>query len=442
MAKVKQIISAKKVKLTAGKIAGLQCDEGKTRIYLWCNEVKGFGVIATVAGSKSFIFQAKINGKSMRLTIGGVNVWSISDAQAEARRLQTLIDQGNDPRQLKAEEAAAKKSALVVKEAKEAREIVTVAKAWDEYVIARKPFWSDLHIRDHKKIMQTGGEIRKRSKKLTESGPLASLAKVRLVDLTQELVTGWAKDEGNIRPTRARLALRLLRAFLFWCARHSTYKAIVTSNAAQNNDAREYLGKAKVKHDVLQREQLSTWFNAVRQIQNPVISVYLQTLLLVGARREELAHLRWVDIDFQWNSLTIRDKIDGQRTIPLTPYVSFLLNSLPRRNQWVFSSPTAASGRLIEPNKQHSKVCSIIGIDISLHGLRRSFASLSEWIEIPAGIAAQIQGHKPQGVREQNYIRRPLDLLRVGHTKIESWILEQAGIEFEPAKAGLHAVKM
>jgi intergrase/recombinase len=50
--------------------------------------------------------------------------------------------------------------------------------------------------------------------------------------------------------------------------------------------------------------------------------------------------------------------------------------------------------------------------------------------KVPGGIAAQIQGHKPQGVREQNYIRRPLDLLRVHHEKIEAWILEQARVPF------------
>lgn len=76
-----------------------------------------------------------------------------------------------------------------------------------------------------------------------------------------------------------------------------------------------------------------------------------------------------------------------------------------------------------------------------LHGLRRSFGTLSEWVEMPAGIAAQIQGHKPQGVREQHYIRRPLDLLRMWHVKIEAWILEQAGIEFVPGQAGLRVVK-
>ena len=56
---------------------------------------------------------------------------------------------------------------------------------------------------------------------------------------------------------------------------------------------------------------------------------------------------------------------------------------------------------------------------------------------MPSGIAAQIQGHAPQGVREQNYIRRPLDLLRMWHVKIEEWILDQAGVDFVPVKAGL-----
>jgi hypothetical protein len=111
-----------------------------------------------------------------------------------------------------------------------------------------------------------------------------------------------------------------------------------------------------------------------------------------------------------------------------------LLASLPKRNEWVFSSPTSASGRLTEPSIAHRTACAAAGLQVTLHGLRRSFASLCEWLDIPGGISAQIQGHAPQGVREQNYIRRPLDLLRVHHEKIEAWILEQAGIVFD-AKA-------
>lgn len=39
------------------------------------------------------------------------------------------------------------------------------------------------------------------------------------------------------------------------------------------------------------------------------------------------------------------------------------------------------------------------------------------------------------------YLRRPLDLLRMWHVKIEAWILEQAGIKYVPVQAGLQLVR-
>jgi integrase len=217
---------------------------------------------------------------------------------------------------------------------------------------------------------------------------------------------------------------------LNWCAAHPTYSAIVTTNVTKSTKIREVLGKPKLKHDLLQREQLCAWFDAVRHIGNPVISAYVQVLLLTGARREELASLRWDDVDFKWSSLRMGDKFEDFRMVPLTPYVARLLHELPRRNEWVFSSPAAASGRLAEPRIAHNQAVAAAGLPpLTLHGLRRSFATLSEWVETPAGIAAQIQGHAPQGVREQNYIRRPLDLLRKWHIKIEAWILNEAHIK-------------
>jgi integrase len=151
------------------------------------------------------------------------------------------------------------------------------------------------------------------------------------------------------------------------------------------------LPKKQAKRDVLQREQLAAWFAAVRRLDNPVVSAYLQILLLTGARREELAGLTWDNLNFKWQSMTIRDKVDGERTIPLTPYVAYLLAALPRRNEWVFSIPGAASGRLQEPRIPHNRALTKAGIeDLTLHGLRRSFGSLAEWLECPAGIVARI----------------------------------------------------
>jgi integrase len=448
---VMAIIKADKVKLTAGRIADFVCSAGNSRSYLWCNEVKGLGVLATAAGSKSYIFQSKVGGKSVRLTIGGVGAWSIAEAQAEARRLQVQIDTGNDPRQVKAEAVAAKEAEEAAKEAKkraeeaakreqEARESLTVGMAWETYLAARKPFWGDRHYLDHEAMMHSGGVQRKFRNEQTKPAPLASLAGVKLADMTPERVTAWAAVERAHRAGRARLAVRLLKAFLNWCAEHPDYSGVVTGNAAKNKKARELLGSPKRMEAVLQREQLPAWFAAVRRLQNPVTAAYLQALLLTGARPGELVAMQWADVDFQWQILTIRDKVEGTRTISLPPYLASLLQALPRRNQFVFSSVRADAAHIVAPIEPMRKVCAEIGVDVDLYGLRRSFATLSEWVETPAGIAAQIQGHKPSGVREKHYIRRPLDLLRKWHTKIEAWILEQAGIEFVPAKAGLRIV--
>jgi hypothetical protein len=59
---------------------------------------------------------------------------------------------------------------------------------------------------------------------------------------------------------------------------------------------------------------------------------------------------------------------------------------------------------------------------------------------MPAGIEAQIMGHKPSATAEKHYKPRPIDLLRLWHTKYERWILEQAGIDFSHAKSDSDAV--
>ena len=145
--------------------------------------------------------------------------------------------------------------------------------------------------------------------------------------------------------------------------------------------------------------------------------------------------MKWADINTLWGGLTIKDKVDGERVIPLTPYVAELLVGLPKRNEWVFSSPTAKGGSISIPRAHHVSACKVAGVvGLTLHDLRRSFKSLTEWLEVPVGVVAQIQGHKPSATAEKHYTIRPLDLLRVHHERIEAWILEQAGISFDTSK--------
>lgn len=435
-----------KVKFSAKRISEHECPSGKAQAFIWDSTSPGLGLRVTSAGARAYIFQSKIHGQTLRLTIGDPRSWSIDQAQEEARRLQRLIDEGRDPREVK----AAARATHAARAALDAAAAVTVSEAWSAYLQDRKPFWGERHYQDHLAKAQAGGESAKRGTRgrgKTVAGPLHALMFFRLRDLTPQAVEAWAAREAKIRPTSARLAWRLLKGFLSWCAEQPAYAPVVTSNPAKTKKAREVLGTAGVKQDALQREQLPAWFRAVRQLQNPVAAAYLQVLLLTGARPGEVLGMRWEDANIKWKGLTIRDKVEGERTIPLTPYVAYLLSSLPRRSEWVFSSAIAALDKptkpISKPHQVHERACAVAGIEgLTLHGLRRSFKSLSEWLECPAGVVAQIMGHKPSATAEKHYTVRPLDLLRLHHERIETWVLEQAGIEFDPeqAKPGLRAV--
>lgn len=431
-----------KVAFTAGRVSGFKCPPDKAQAFLWDASTPGLGLRTTPAGKPSYIFQGQFQDKTIRVTIGSPSAWSIPQAQAKARELQRQIDEGHDPRSLKRAALAAEAE----RKAADAAQAMTVGEAWGQYLEARKPHWGARHHAEHLLLVQAGGVASNRAVNgVTRPGILFPMMALPLRELTAPVIEGWAAREGKTRPAAARLAWRCLKAFLSWCAEQPEYASVLPSvNPTKTSKTRDALGKAGVKQDALLREQLPAWFAAVRQIQNPTISACLQTLLLTGARAGEVLALRWDDVNTKWRGLTIRDKVEGVRVIPLTPYVSQLIHALPRRNEWVFSSPVSASGTLVIPRNPHHDACAVAGIEgLTVHGLRRSFKSLTEWLEIPAGVVAQIMGHKPSATAEKHYTVRPLDLLRLHHERIEAWILEQAGVPFvataEPGKLALVA---
>lgn len=417
-------MATKHTSFTANKIKGLQCDEGKSQTIYWDSKTPSLGLRVTPTGNRAYIFQTWFNGTNLRLTIGDIDTWTLGAAQSEARRLKVLTDQGADPRIEKAKAQAQSKasrlkgtSALIV---------------WEEYIKARQHQWGDRHKADHKDMVRAGGQKITRGLKAGQSavkqkGILLDLLSQPINEISREKVAAWVKKEAKARPARARLALSALKAFLTWAKDQSDYSALIDATACDR--LTKELPPKKAKDDCLQKEQLKTWFDCVKKLNNPVISSYLQILLLTGARRNELATLEWADVDTKWRTAVIKDKVDGARTIPLTPYVELLLNNLPRKSGYVFASPTAKSGRLTEPRKAHQAVIKAAGIpSLSIHGLRRSFGTLAEWVECPTGISAQIMGHKPSALAEKHYRKRPIDLLRQWHTKIEKFILHEAGI--------------
>lgn len=436
-----------RIKFTAGRVNSFTCPSGKSTDFMWDTEQPGLGLKASPGGSKQYILQSRLaTGSPVRVTIGKPATWTIDDAREEARRLQGLIDQGHDPRQKKAERAAQDEAAREQAKAEAIRNTITVQSAWDDYLANNTGYWGDRHLRDHQNLSQAGGQPKKRGTGLTVQGVLYPLLQMRMVDITAEVLTEWQKLEAQTRANNARQGFEMFRAFWRWCGQHKVYKTLADVQAVESQDLRKKVPSRQAKKlDVLQRSDLAEWFSAVQHLSNPVIAAYLQGLLLTGARREELAELKWTDINFKAGGMWVKDKVEDEgRMIPLTPYLSNLITTLPRRNEWVFSSPAAADGKLAEPRIAHNRALDAAGLEhVTLHGLRRTFASLAEWVEMPVGVVAQIMGHKPNATAERHYKSRPLELLAIWHGKYEAWILEQAGVEFAQFEQvqGLRVVK-
>lgn len=454
------------------------CPPGKQQALYRDTREPALMLRVTAAGARAFVFEKRLAGKTVRLTIGpaSMQIRAAKDrrgkpvtagADVEAARLSAMVAQGIDPRIEKAEKVAFEAGKREAARRERAKLELSGLEAWTAYIEARRSKWGERTYRDHCSMVAEGGKPRKRSVAKTVEGPLRSLLDRPLARIDAETIGDWLRDETESRPTRAALAFRLLRAFVNWCAESPDFREIVCVDAHKARAVREELAKPGRKDDALQREQLRAWFGEVRK-ESPVMAAYLQTVLLLGCRPGEARDMRWDDIDFVWRSVTVRDKVEGERTIPLPPYLAsvlldlrarqFAMPAVPRRiaqvpeqrdafiegwrpSPFVFGTRHAEGGRIADGRAAHIRALKRAALPhVSLHGLRRSFATLSEWCEAPEGAVAQIQGHKPSATRERHYKSRPLDLLRVWSTRIEAWMLEQANIEQPQAETSVPAL--
>lgn len=451
-----------KVSFTAARVAGFKCPSDKKQAFLWDAHTQGLGLRATPKGEPSFVFQGPYMGTDVRITIGKPAAWSIDAARSKARELQRLIDEGKDPRGLKRAAIAEHTE----REAAAVAQAVTVADVWPTYLEEGKPkrrdAWKPGYLEDIKRMSAAGGEPKKRGTGTTRPGPLFPLMTLRLVDINEDTLREWHDTEAKTSKHQAARALMMFRGFLRWCAIKPKYRGLVDKEAGRAPALLEALPSMKRRTDALEAAQVAGWWTGVEQLSNRTASVYLRALLLTGARREEMAGLKWQDVDFQWRKLTIADKVEDTRTIPLTPYLAQLLATLPRHSEWVFAStrklktdtanikrrehdntkagkaaPTGAvatvgaTGRMSDPRSNHAKALQSAGLDgLTLHGLRRSFSLLGEAAGAPAGAIAQVMGHKPSATAE-GYRPRSVDALRPFLAQIEAHVLGLAGVQFD-----------
>ena len=419
-----------KIAFTAGRVAGFKCPAGKAQAFLWDVTAPGLGLRATPAGKPAYVFQGEFQQKTIRITIGSPDAWSIPQAQEKARELQRQIDEGHDPRDLKRDVLAAAIETKTVA----AAHAVTVGEVWPRYLEEGKPKRKDAfkprYRADLEAMAAPGGEKKKRGEGNTRPGPLFPLLALALPQVNEDTLKSWFDREALTGKHQAARALMMFRGFMRWCSAKPEFRALIDRDAGKAAAIVEALPSNTKRTDALEAAQVPGWWSGVEQLNNRTASVYLRALLLTGARREEIAALKWAEVDFQWRKLTIADKVDATRVIPLTPYLAQQLATLPRINEFVFAS-TGKAGRIVDTRASHAKALQSAGIDnLTIHGLRRSFSLLGESAGAPAGAIAQVMGHKPSATAE-GYRPRSVDALRPYLAQIEAHILEQAGVKFD-----------
>ena len=429
-----------RVNLTAGAIERLTCPAGKQQAFMRDSEAPGLRVRVTAAGAKSFVYEAKLDRQTIRRTIGDVKLWSIEQARAEARRLAVVLDSGQDPREIERQQQAEKAAAKAAATA----QALTVGEVWPLYLENGKPkrrdAWKPRYRADLEAMAAPGGEKKKRGQGLTRPGPLYPLLALPLAGVNEDTLKSWYDREAVAGKHQAARALMMFRGFLRWCAARPEYRNLTDRDAGKAAAIVESLPSNTRRTDALEAAQVPGWWAGVEQLSNRTASAYLRALLLTGARREELAALTWANVDFQWRKLTIADKVDSTRTIPLTPYMAQLLATLPRMGPFVFAS-TGKAGRITDTRASHAKALQSAAIDgLTIHGLRRSFSLLGEAAGAPAGAIAQVMGHKPSATAE-GYRPRSIDALRPFLEQIEAHILSLAGVQFD-AKAAPGALRV
>ena len=418
-----------RVRLTTGRVASFTCPSDKSQAFLWDTDTPALALRVTPTGRRTYVFESRLQRATIRISIGTAAEWSLEAARTRAKGLKMMVDSGTDPRAVERQQQSDKAEAMAAANAK----ALTVGQIWPLYLAQGRPkrrdAWKPGYRADLEAMASPGGVPKKRGQGVTRPGPLFPLLALPLAAINEDVLKDWFDKEAVSGKHQAARALMMFRGLLRWCSAKPEYRSLTDRGAGAAPAILESLPANTRRVDKLMPEQIAGWWAGVERLSNRVHSVYLRTLLLTGARKEEIAALRWRDIDWRWRRITIADKVELARTIPLAPYMAQMLDGLPRAGEYVFHS-TSQVGHVVDTRASMAKVLAECGIDhLTFHGLRRTFTQTGRRI-VPAGVPAQISGHKPSAVAE-GYAILALDELRPYMTQIEAEFLRLAGVSFD-----------
>lgn len=409
-------------KLTTAKIEKLEPQD--KQYFVWDVRFTGLGLRISPGGSKAFIYQGRVGGTGIpkRITLGKFPIMSLQDAIDAASEVSKQLSSGIDPSRTKADNLAKNKAFA----RDQVRKQLTFGDLFTHYINTHKSEWSKTYLHDHHQAARPY-----LTDKPYMAQPIGNIWEVSLAELTPDFVESWIRKENETRATTMAKNFRMFKACANWAEDTDKYAGLIPNKTYNSRKVNKSVQSVRAHKGALQKQQLETWFGVVDQIDD-VQRAALICMLMNGSRPGEMLQLKWTDIDFEWNTIKIVDKVDQwERVIPLTPFTKKTIQNLPRVNEFVFGSKVRQEGYIEITKKYRTLLVESSLPNLPPKAMRKSFRTLSEWVDVPRGIVNQVMGHRPSAIDEKHYVDRPIDLLRMWHTKIEEFILSEAGLGVE-----------
>ncbi len=366
-------------KITKRAVDGLAAQakaQGRT-LYLWDADMTGFGMLATAKGSVSYFVEYRLGGrgtKNQRMTIGKHGILTPDEARKLAKEELGKVARGADVAQAK-------------KEAREKLTGQTLKDAIERFLASNKRtgrYWV------HKQARLLGKDME----------PLLGrpVASIKRSDVLAVIDKAKARSEAA-----ARLLFVDLRPFFKWAVERELME---TNPAAEMKPP-----AAAIKRDrVLENHEVKAFWLAASETSWPFASIY-KLLLLTGARREEVAGMKWSELDLDagvWMLPGTRTKNKRDHRIPLSPQAIDLLDRLGiaaikagfgyEDGDLVFSTTghSAPSGFSKAKKALDAKMTEILGArfkDWRVHDLRRTCATGMENLGIDTRVVETALNH-------------------------------------------------
>lgn len=286
--------------------------------YLWDDALPGFGLKVTPGGSKVYLLKYRMGGReaaTRRYTIGKHGPLTPDQARKRAQELASMVAQGIDPRQLELDTFAAQAEAKRQVEAQARLDSTLlfekVAERWlEDYEIGHRP-------RSH---AQAKSAIDKHLVPALRGKPLPSI--------TRADVQGILNGIPARQPATRRTVYAYASILFGW--------ALQRGDIAENPLLTMAKPKAvKARDRVLADDELATIWRATETLRAPLGAFY-RVLLLTGQRREEVAGMKWDELDratATWIIPAGRAKNDTTHIVPLSPAVVDELDRLALAKQ-------------------------------------------------------------------------------------------------------------